>query len=198
MKKRRQLKNSVEMIELETAEKPSKYKNKRALLTAAGTILKPEHVNQLKGMGMIPQGCETFDSELEAQYFRDELLPRIAAGEIEVQRQPKFVLLKEFVKDGVTYKPIHYIPDFLVRNLGDDTTIAIDVKGFQNDVFLLKRKLFDAVHPDVKLLILKHVRKYGGWISVEDYAAHKKRERKEYRSLSTRTQGRNRRGSDAR
>lgn len=198
MEKRRILQNPVEMVDLEGKKKPSKYKNKRVLLTDAGTILKPEHVLQLRGMGMIPQSCETFDSELEAQYFRDELLPRVVAGKIEVQRQPKFVLLKEFVKDGVAYKPIHYIPDFLVTNLEEKSTIAIDVKGFENDVFLLKRKLFDAAFPDVKLLILKNVRKYGGWITVEEYAAHKKRERKEFRSLPSRTQGRKRRGSDVR
>lgn len=171
--------------------KESKYKNKRVLLTDSGTILKPDHLNQLRGMGMMPQG-ENFDSELEAVYYRDVLLPQVLAGKIEVQRQPKYVLLKEFIKDGITYKPIIYIPDFLVKYLDDGRVEAIDVKGFQNDVFLLKRKLFDAVFPDVKLLILKRVNKYGGWITVEEYAAAKRRERKEYRSLSSRTQGRQR------
>lgn len=184
VEKRRYMKNGVE----EEKEKQSKYRNKRVLLTDAGTILKPEHLKQILGMGLTPQGGENFDSELEAVYYRDVLMPRVQAGEIEVKRQPKFVLLKEFSKDGVTYKPITYIPDFLVTYLADGRIEAIDVKGFSNDVFLLKRKLFDAVFPDVKLLILKRVHKYGGWITVEEYAAHKRRERKEYRSLTSRTQ----------
>lgn len=175
----------------EETEKKSKYNNKRVILTDSGTILKPDHIKQLRSLGLSPQNGLNFDSELEAEYYRDVLLPRTLTGEITVQLQPKFVLLKEFVKDGVTYKPIHYIPDFLVTYT-DGCVEAIDVKGFQNDVFLLKRKLFDAVFPDVKLLILKRVHKYGGWITVEDYAAHKRRERKEYRSVSSRTSGRKR------
>lgn len=189
MKEKRVFKSNGE----ELNEKASKYKNKRVILTDTGAILKPEHVKQLRGMGLNPPAnSHTFDSELEAEYYRDVLLPRVRSGEIEVKLQPKFVLLKEFTKDAVTYRPITYIPDFLVTYL-DGTIEAVDVKGFQNDVFLLKRKLFDAVFPDVKLLILKRVNKYGGWLTVEEYKAHKRREQKEYRSLGTRTAGRVRR-----
>lgn len=192
--KKRILPNEVEG----STVKESKYKNKRVLLTDAGTILKPELIQQLGRMGLTPQTGEKFDSELEAVYYRDELIPRIIAGEIEVTRQPKFEILKGFTKDGTIFKPIFYIPDFLVKYVVGGKIEAVDVKGFQNDVFLLKRKLFDAMYPDIKLLILKRVHKYGGWITVEEYAAHKKRERKEYRSLTSRTSRRQRHGTDSR
>lgn len=187
--KKRILLSKVELV----PEKVSKYRNKRVLMTDSGTILKPEHIARLRAMGLVPQSGESFDSELEAEYFRDVLMPRVLAGEIEVTRQPKFVLLKEFEKNGIRYKPIIYIADFLVKHVVSGKIEAVDVKGFQNDVFLLKRKLFDAVFPDVELLIMKRIHKFGGWITLEEYAAHKKRERKEYRSLASRTKGRKRR-----
>lgn len=180
MVEKRKSKQSVE----EVSEKKSKYNNKRVLLTDSGQILKPEHIRRLNGMGIASLTGQTFDSELEAEYYRDVLLPRVLAGEIEVERQPKFTLLHGFEKDGMTYKPITYSPDFLLKYIEDGRVETIDVKGFQNDVFLLKRKLFDAVFPAIKLIILKRVNKYGGWITVEEYAAHKRRERKEYRSIS--------------
>lgn len=174
----------------ESSEKRSKYNNKKVLLTDSGAILKPEHIKQIRGTGMVPAG-ESFDSELEAEYYRDMLLPRVLAGEIEVVRQPKFRIMPGFTKNGVTYKDRFYIPDFVVT-YADGRQEAIDVKGFADAVFLMKKMLFDGAYPDIPLLILKRVRKFGGWITAEEYAAHKKRERKEYRSLGTRTAGRKR------
>lgn len=177
VEKRRILETDVEQ-----PTKKSKYNNKRVLLTDSGTILKPEHIQKIKSMGLVPTSGEAFDSELEAVYYRDVLLPRVLAGEIVVQRQPKFVLLPEFTKDGQTFRAIHYVADFLV-NYADGRIEAIDVKGFADSVFLLKRKLFDAVYPDIKLLVLKRVNKYGGWITTEEYAQRKKMEKKQMRAL---------------
>lgn len=167
----------------ECKDKPSKFNNKKVLLTDSGVILK-------RGKGIVPDG-EMFDSELEAEYYRDVLLPRVLAGEIEVVRQPKFRIMPGFTKKGVTYRDRFYIPDFLVE-YADGRQEAIDVKGFADAMFLIKKMLFDGAYPDIPLLILKRVRKYGGWITAEEYAAHKKRERKDYRSLGTRTAGRKR------
>lgn len=180
--KRRDLQKLVE----ESEEKQSKYKNKRSLLTASGSILKPEHIKQMKSMGFSPEGGEMFDSELEAVYYRDVLLPRVLSGEIEVTRQAKFRIVPGFTKYGLTYRDRYYIPDFLVK-YADGRMEAIDVKGHADQVFLMKRMLFDAAYPDIPLLIVKRVNKFGGWITVEEYAAHKKRERKETRALATRS-----------
>lgn len=177
MVKKRRFVSDVEDIERGTI---SKYKNKRCLLTIGGSILKPEHLNELRGLGMIPSGI-TFDSEMEAEYYRDVLLPMELAGEVEVKLQPKFVLIKEFEKGGVKYRPITYSPDFLVNYVGGRSE-AIDVKGMQTETFNLKKKLFDFVFPDINLLIIKRVKKYGGWVTVEEYTSRRKQERSKDRS----------------
>lgn len=184
--KKRSLTPNVERDNNENEVKESKFKNKRVLLTTGGTILKPDEVRQLKGLGLIPSNGIIFDSELEAEYYRDILQPRELAGEIEVKRQPKFLLVKEFEKGGVKYRPIYYIPDFLVTYEGGSSE-AVDVKGFQTETFNLKRKLFDYTYPNVRLLVMKRVKKYGGWITVEEYMERKRQDRKQRRSLVTST-----------
>lgn len=180
--KKRRIESNVEDIEAEPKE--SKFKNKRVMLTPGGTILKPDEVKEIRRLGIMPSGI-IFDSEMEAVYYRDVLLPRELAGEIEVTLQPKFVLIKEFEKNGVKYRPITYIPDFLVKYTDGSPAEAIDVKGMQTETFNLKRKLFDFVFPDIRLLVMKRVRKFGGWITVEEYTARKKQDRKLNRSLAS-------------
>lgn len=179
--KKRNLENGVEQ-----SEKKSKFNNKRSLLTDAGAILKPEHIKQIKSMGLLPPGGEKFDSELEAVYYRDVLLPRVLAGEIEVQRQLRFRIIPGYTKYGATFRDRYYVPDFLLK-YPDGRMEAIDVKGYADPVFLMKRMLFDGAYPDIPLFVVKRVLKYGGWITTEEYAENKKRERKESRSLATRS-----------
>lgn len=195
--KKRTLTPDVESDNNDNGTKQSKFNNKRVLLTAGGSILKPDEVRQLKGLGLIPSNGMIFDSELEAEYYRDILHPRELTGEIKVQLQPKFQLIKEFEKDGVKYRPIHYIPDFLVT-YQDGISEAVDVKGFHTETFNLKRKLFDYTYPNIRLLVMKRVRKYGGWITAEQYMERKRQDRTQYRSLVSRTRkGRKRHGAES-
>lgn len=182
MAKKRVMPADVEDIEKEPKE--SKFHNKRVWLTPGGAILKQDELRDLRRLGLIPTDGIVFDSTMEAEYYRDVLQPRELAGEIEVTLQPKFVLINAFEKDGVKYRPITYIPDFLAT-YPDGCKEAIDVKGMQTETFNLKRKLFDFVFPDIKLLVMKRVRKYGGWIQAEEYTARKKQERRQNRSIST-------------
>lgn len=185
--KKRDIAPNVEIIQ--EAPKESKFKNKLCLLTAGGAILKPDEVKDMKRFGITPTGI-IFDSQMEAEYYRDVLLPRELDGEIEVTLQPPFVLQPNFEKFGVKYRPITYIPDFRVKYMDGRPDEVIDVKGMATETFIMKRKMFDFHYPEIRLLVIKRVRKFGGWMTVEEYAARKKQERRQDRSVVSRTRGR--------
>lgn len=151
-----------------------KFNSKSVWLTEDGTILKAEHVRMI---GSPPDGAISFHSGLEAQYYRDVLKPLDEEGTISVELQPRFEILRGFENDGAKYLPVYYLPDFAVT-YPDGRLEVIDVKGFTTDIFMLKRKMFLSAHPGIRLLVLKHVRKFGGWISIEDYKTKKRQERR--------------------
>lgn len=168
-------------VKSESVSSKPKYKNKKVLLTPGGVLLEPKHLQDLKGMGVIPDGI-TFDSIAEAEYYRDILVPKIQKGEIEVELQPKFILLDKFEKpvgSGKWHQAITYSPDFLIRYVSspDGRTEAIDVKGYANDRFSIKKKMFDEKYRDIPLIVIKKVLKYGGFITEETYLKMKKLEK---------------------
>lgn len=119
-----------------------------------------------------------FDSKMEAEFFRDMIAPGLRDGTIsDVQLQPTYVLLDKFEKKGIKHRAITYTPDFLITER-DGSRIAIDVKGMEDQKFPIKRKLFDYRYPDIPLIIMKKVVKYGGWITAEQYVQEKRKEKK--------------------
>ena len=90
-----------------------------------------------------------FDSQLEAKYF-DKLVLKLKSGQIErLIPQPEFVLQESVkvatnkTKQGyTTLKAIKYIADF--KFIENGKTIVVDAKGFETDVYKLKKKLFIA------------------------------------------------------
>lgn len=95
-----------------------------------------------------------FDSKKEAEYYIQlKLLKK--AGEIkDIGLQPKFELQPGFKKNGVTYRPITYIADFVITN-NDGTTEIVDIKGVETQVFKIKKKLFEYMYPDLNLKVIK-------------------------------------------
>lgn len=81
-----------------------------------------------------------FDSQKEAQHYRD-LLDRQCAGEIsDLVLQPTFPII-------VNGKRIaKYIADFQYRDLGTSTTIVVDTKGIRTSTYRLKKKLVEALY----------------------------------------------------
>ena len=75
--------------------------------------------------------------------------------------QPKFELQPKFRKDGVMFRPIIYIADFMIEY--SDNRIEIeDVKGwggYTTPQFVLKKKMFAYRYPDHSLIILKRLGK---------------------------------------
>lgn len=167
------------------APKKPKYNSNQVWLTESGSILKKNDIQRLSG---IPEGAIVFASMLEAQYYRDVLLPLEKDGLIQVELQPRYEIFQGFERDGIKHRPVYYVPDFAMTD-SNGKIEAIDVKGMTTPVFLLKRKLFLGSHPNHNLRVLKFVKKFGGWVTIEEYAAFKKAERKRSRADGTNPNG---------
>jgi len=109
-----------------------------------------------------------FDSKAEANYY-EGLKIRSARGEIQgFERQPVFNLQPAFKKQDKNFQAITYIADFLVY-LPNGEVEVIDIKGMITETFNVKRKLFEYKYPHLQLILLKHVKKYGGFITLDEY-----------------------------
>lgn len=122
----------------------------------------------------------TFDSKAEGEYYL-HLKERWREMEIEsFHCQPIFILQEAFEKDGKKFRRIDYRADFAILH-NDKTVEIIDVKGFETADFKIKRKLFEKKYPH-KLTLVKYVKKYGGWITVDEWKRRKKEEKKNGKS----------------
>ena len=98
-----------------------------------------------------------FDSKLEAKrYIQLKLLQR--AGEIkDLRTQAEFILQPSYKKNGKTIRAIKYVADFVYYDVRKGKTIIEDTKGFRNDVYKLKKKIFEYKYPDLEI---KEITKY--------------------------------------
>lgn len=119
-----------------------------------------------------------FDSKAEANYYQG-LKMRHASGEIDgFELQPIFNLQPAFKKNGKDFQAITYIADFMIYLPNGDVEV-IDIKGMVTETFAVKRKMFEFKYPHLQLIPLKHVQKYGGYITLDEY---NKRQRAEKRA----------------
>ena len=169
----------------ELSEEKNKFNNVRCILHSSGVIekVKLTEITRRKKNGLIPLDAIVFDSLKEAEYYRDQLLPYVKQGAITVEIQPKYLLLEGFTKMGKKYQPMTYSPDFRVTTVKTGGVFCVDVKGFENDRFPLKKKLWDSQNPDTILYVMKWVKKFGGWLEVEKYNELKAKERKRDKEL---------------
>lgn len=159
-------------------EKKPKYGNKTVLLHPNGQIEKITRraLADLNKLQAVPAGATPFDSSMEAQYYRDVLEPLLGGLIASIELQPKYILIPAFETDyGRKVLAHSYTPDFLVT-YADGQKVAIDVKGFADQRFPINRKLFE-YQLGIRLNVMKHVKKFGGWLSDDEYKARKKAEK---------------------
>lgn len=89
-----------------------------------------------------------FDSKLEWTRYR-QLKLLVRAGLIkDLQTQIKFELQEGFKKNGVSYRPITYIADFVYTEIKTEKKIIEDTKGMKTEVYKIKKKLFEKRYPE--------------------------------------------------
>lgn len=93
-----------------------------------------------------------FDSRAEAKRYRELMLLKRAGEVTEVELQPSYVLMPGFKHKatGKRVQAITYKADFLVTYADGHQEIE-DVKGFINQVYALKKKLFMRAYPDLQI-----------------------------------------------
>lgn len=83
----------------------------------------------------------------------------------------------KFRKNGKAYQEINYIADFKIYNK-DGSVEIIDIKGFETTDFRLKKKMFEYKYPELTLVCLTYVKKYGGWIETDKLKKIRKENKK--------------------
>lgn len=83
----------------------------------------------------------TFDSKLEAKRYQELKLMQKAGVIKELELQPSFEIIPTVRYKGKTYRVTVYKADFSYRDQ-EGNLIVEDTKGFETDVYKLKRKLF--------------------------------------------------------
>lgn len=126
---RRQIQSQLKVVE---DKKTSKYKNEDDFRI----------INNVK---------HKFDSKREARCF-DDLFRQLKLGMIsQLKLQPKYLLIPTLNWNETTLRKISYIADFEYLDKNGNK-IAVDAKGFQTDVYKLKKRLFIQNYPDYKLV----------------------------------------------
>lgn len=110
----------------------------------------------------------TFDSKDEAMYYNALKIRKFKEEIQNFELQPKFTLIEGFKKNGKTYRPITYTPDFLIYH-NDNSEEYIDVKGMTTQQGELRIKLFNWKYRDKKLSIVARSLKYGDEYGFIDY-----------------------------
>lgn len=96
---------------------------------------------------------KVYDSKKEAnRAFELEMLAKY--GKIKnLQKQVPFVLQEGYVnKHGKKIRPITYIADFTYER--DGVLVVEDTKGFETEVFKIKRKMLEYKYPDIEFRVL--------------------------------------------
>lgn len=89
-----------------------------------------------------------FDSKKEADYYCELKMLKMAGEVKEIDRQVVFELLPSYKRNGKTVRAITYRADFVVT-YRDGSKNVIDVKGYQTDVYKLKKKMLLYRYPDI-------------------------------------------------
>lgn len=114
----------------------------------------------------------SFDSKLEADYYRQLLWLKLHGDIKDFKLQPRYLLQEAFTKNGKKHRKIEYIADFEITH-HNGSIETVDVKGMETADFKLKRKLFEKKYPQ-KLSLVTYHSGLGGWCELDDVKKYKK------------------------
>ena len=117
-----------------------------------------------------------FDSLNESRYYT-KLLLAIRDGSYDghgrfesFDMQVPYVIVPSYLKNGHRIRRMEYVADF-VLHYKDGRDRVIDVKGIETDVFRLKKKFVEYVHPDVVIECLRYVPAQDSFMTLKEYKA---------------------------
>jgi len=95
-----------------------------------------------------------FDSKAEGRRYC-ELKILLKADHISnLVLQPRFLLQESYKKNGKAIRKIEYVADFMyIDDLG--FRVIEDVKGMKNQIYLLKKKLFEYKYSELEITEIK-------------------------------------------
>lgn len=107
-------------------------------------------MNKYRNKKILIDGIE-FDSRLESnRYCQLKMLER--TNEIkDLRRQVEYVIQESYKKNNKTIRPIKYIADFVYYDLKRNKTIIEDTKGYRNEVYKIKKKIFEYKYPGLEI-----------------------------------------------
>lgn len=100
-------------------------------------------------------GNITFDSKLEAKRYTELKLLEKKGLIKDLTLQPSYELIPSFKKNNKTFRKTCYIADFSYYDNELGKVVVEDTKGFSNDVYKLKRKLFEYKYTDLAIREIK-------------------------------------------
>lgn len=107
-----------------------------------------------------------FHSKMESMYYRRLQRLKKKGIVVEVELQPPFILLPTIQKSKRKFLKTCYKADFKVT-YADGHIEIVDVKGKQDKVFQLKRKMFEYFYPDLELSVV--TLHNDRWIDYDEY-----------------------------
>lgn len=92
-----------------------------------------------------------FDSQAEANYYRQLKLLKMAGEVTAFEIQPTYILQEGYKRGKRKVQPITYKADFLVT-YKDGRQEVVDVKGMRTPVYALKKKIFEYKYPELEIV----------------------------------------------
>lgn len=126
----------------------------------------------------------TFDSALEARYYREVIKKGIQEGNIiSYELQKKYELQPAFKYKNKTIRAITYTADFVVT-YKDGHTEVIDTKGFPDQKAVMKKKMFLYKYPDITYKWIAYSKTDGGFIDYDELKKKRAARKKHKQNLT--------------
>lgn len=109
-----------------------------------------EKKNKYSNKKVIVDG-EEFDSQLEADRWKELNLLQKANQIEDLRRQVRFNLQPRYKKKGKTIQEINYFADFVYYDLKKKHYVVEDTKGYRTEVYRLKKKIFEYKYPELEI-----------------------------------------------